>query len=170
MESEQVYETRQLGPPTVAESRQRISGAEFQAQLRAMTNKQWKLSGAAGRVNCAVKHGARHQTVIPRPIGELNESSLTIEYCYRYLPNSPNNQPWLGNGQGGIYPNYPNGYRMFIPTAVIPTVVIPTVLSKRLSEPAASIPPGPAGVWFGIHGWLSQRLITIPRIQRSSRS
>jgi len=130
VESEQAYETRrkELGLPTVAESRQRQDAqtAELDAQLRENDlNKQqeelyWR--GRSRQLRSEITALDTQIGYLRGRIGELNESSLNNQSIITGIyPIWPNNQPWLGNGQwGGIYPNYPNGYPNVYPNGGYP--------------------------------------------------
>lgn len=120
VESEQAYEVRrkQLGLPTVAATRQRqeAESAELRAQIREESfNKRQEENYWRGRARQLRTEIAALDTQINYlrgRIGELNESSLNNQSIITGIyPIWPNNRPWLGNGQWGIYPNvYPNGY------------------------------------------------------------
>lgn len=120
VESEQAYETRrkELGLPTVAETRMRqeAEGAELRAQIREDAfNKRQEESYWRGRARTLRTEIAALDTQINYlrgRIGELNQSSLNNQSIITGIyPIWPNNRPWSGNGQWGIYPNgYPNGY------------------------------------------------------------
>jgi hypothetical protein len=124
VESEQAYEARrkQLGLPTVAETRQRqeVESAELRAQIREDSfNKRQEESYWRGRARQLRTEIAALDTQINYLRGrvtELNQSSLNNQSIITGIyPIWPNNRPWLGNGQWGNYPNgypniYPNGY------------------------------------------------------------
>ena len=117
VESEQAYEARrkQLGLPTVADTRRRqeAEDAELRAQLREDSfNKRQEESYWRGRARALRTEIAALDTQINYLRGritEMNESSLNNQSIITGIyPIWPNNQPWLGNGQWGTYPNYPN--------------------------------------------------------------
>lgn len=124
VQSEQAYEARrkQLGLPTVAETRirQEAESAELRAQIREESfNKRQEENYWRGRARTLRTEIAALDTQINYlrgRIGEMNQSSLNNQSIITGVyPIWPNNQPWLGNGQWGIYPNgypygYPNGY------------------------------------------------------------
>jgi hypothetical protein len=119
VESEQAYEARrqQLGLPTVAETRMRqeAESAELRAQIREDAfNKRQEESYWRGRARQLRTEIAALDTQINYlrgRVGELNDSALNNQSIITGVyPIWPNNRPWLGNGQWGIYPNgYPNG-------------------------------------------------------------
>lgn len=133
VESEQAYEARrkQLGLPTVAETRQRQDeeSALLRAQLREDSlNKKAEESYWRGRARELRNEIAAVDTQINYlrgRVSELNESSLTNQSWTSVYPIWPNNGPWLGNGQvwpnngpvlgngqWGVYPNWRlPGYR-----------------------------------------------------------
>jgi hypothetical protein len=121
VESEQAYEARrkQLGLPTVAETRERQDeeGAVLRAQMRedSLNKKQeefyWR--GRARELRSEIAALDTQINYLRGRISELNESSLTSQsWITDIYPIWPNNRPRLGNGQWGVYPNWRvPGYR-----------------------------------------------------------
>ena len=121
VESEQAYEARrkQLGLPTVAETRQRQDeeGALLRAQIRedSLNKRQeenyWR--GRARELRSEIAAVDTQINYLRGRVNELNESSLANQsWITGIYPIWPNTGPLLGNGQWGIYPNFPlPGYR-----------------------------------------------------------
>jgi hypothetical protein len=107
---------RRVDSERAYEVRQEVESAELRAQLREESfNKRQEESYWRGRARQLRTEIAAVDTQINYlrgRINELNQSALNNQSIITGIyPIWPNNRPWLGNGQWGIYPNvYPNGY------------------------------------------------------------
>src|SRR4030095_9194865 len=119
VESEQAYEARrkELGLPTVAETRQReeAEGALVRDEIRedAFNRKQeetyWR--GRARDLRAQIAALDTQVLYLRGRISELNESSQANQSWITGIYGTwPNNRPIFGNGPWGIYPGYPNTY------------------------------------------------------------
>jgi hypothetical protein len=114
VESEQAYEARrkQLGLPTVAETRRRQDeeSALVRAEIRegnfAKMREESYWRGRARDLRNEIAAVDTQINYLRGRITELNQSSLAQQSFTEIYPLWPNNRPWLGNGQWGAYPNW----------------------------------------------------------------
>ncbi len=114
VESEQAYEVRrkQLGLPTVAETRKRQDeeSAVLRAEIRegnfAKMREESYWRGRARELRNEIAAVDTQINYLRGRVNELNESSLAQQSFTQIYPLWPNNRPWLGNGQWGTYPNW----------------------------------------------------------------
>lgn len=114
VESEQAYETRrkQLGLPTVAETRRRqdeesaVLRAEMRERNFAKMREEAYWRGRARDLRNEIAAVDTQINYLRGRVNELNESSLAQQSFTEIYPIWPNNRPWLGNGQWGAYPNW----------------------------------------------------------------